>query len=271
MEIAFTKMVGAGNDFVVIDNRDGVIPEGSSRGELIRSWCTRRLGVGADGALLVETDEPTDFRMRYYNADGGEAEMCGNGGRCIARFAYINGIVSEKMTFTSMAGVHEAEILDSEVKLGMTPPCDIALHESLDIDGVLHEVHLINTGVPHVIEFVDDVDSVDVTGTGSAVRYHERFQPAGTNANFVQLVDERTFRIRTYERGVEDETLACGTGTTGAAILGSLLGRFSSPVTGITRSGLPLTIHFNRNNDSVTNVFLQGEARIAFSGTLLID
>ena len=268
MEIAFTKMVGAGNDFIVIDNRRGELPDGEARRSLLSTWCARRLGVGADGVLLVENDEASAFRMRYYNADGGEAEMCGNGGRCIARFAHINGIAPAQMTFVSMAGRHEAEVRGENVKLGMTEPHGAHLNDTLPLAADTPTVSFLNTGVPHVVEIVGDVETIDVVARGREIRYHERFAPAGTNANFIEPLDRRTFRIRTYERGVEDETLACGTGTTAAAILGCLLGHFDSPVTGITRSGLPLTIHFTCNGEHVSDVFLEGEARVVYTGTL---
>ena len=268
MDIPFTKMVGAGNDFVVVDNRSGIIPEGPGRRDLFAAWCHRRFGIGADGVLLVEPDDSLDFSMRYYNADGGEAEMCGNGGRCIARFAHLTGIAAKEMTFRSAAGHHTASILGSDVKLGMTDPTDLELRVSLPLAGGEREVHLINTGVPHVVEFVDDVTQTPVVELGREIRYHERFAPAGTNANFITPVDRHTFRIRTYERGVEDETLACGTGTTGAAIVGAILGHFDPPVTGITQSGLKLTIHFEMNENDVHSVYLEGNADIAFAGTV---
>ncbi len=270
MNVTFTKMAGAGNDFVVVDNRSGVVPEGQARRELVVHWCHRRFGIGADGVLLLEEHPTLDFSMRYYNADGGEAEMCGNGGRCIARFAYENGIAAEQMTFQSVAGEHTACIVGENVRLGMTPPTDIETGVSLPLEGGERTVHLVNTGVPHVVEFVDDVDSTDVLTLGREIRYHERFAPAGTNANFIMPVDRSTFRIRTYERGVEDETLACGTGTTGAAIIGALQGMFDPPVTGITHGGLPLIVHFAMNRGHVSDVLLEGNADAPFTGVVKI-
>jgi len=266
MNVPFAKMVGAGNDFIVIDNRDGVIPE--NRRGLIAAWCHRRLSVGADGVLLVERAADAHFSMRYYNADGGEAEMCGNGGRCIARFAYLNGIAPARIEFVSMAGRHRAEIIGENVKLGLTDPTGLALGIDLPLSVGRRTVHLLNTGVPHAVGFVDDVARVDVVRLGREIRRHERFAPAGANANFVEPVDRHTFRIRTYERGVEDETLACGTGTTAAAILGGILGHFEPPTVGITRSGLPLVIYYERDGDRLTSVYLEGDAEVAFTGTL---
>ena len=268
MKIAFTKMAGAGNDFLVIDNRAEILPV--SRKKLFERWCDRRFGVGADGVLLVEDATDAHFRMRYYNADGGEAEMCGNGGRCISRFAFLKGIAPACMKFVSAAGNHRSEIVGADVKLGMTDPTGLELDIDLPLDGGTRKVSFLNTGVPHVIEFVDDVDTVDVVGKGREIREHERFAPAGTNAMFVQPIDRRSFRIRSYERGVEDETLACGTGTTAAAVIGTVSGLFDQPVTGITRSGLPLTIHFERSGDTISNVFLEGNAEITFEGALTL-
>jgi len=271
MEVPFAKMVGAGNDFIVFDNRTGIIPDGRRRAELVRRWCHRRLSVGADGVLLVEAASDAHFRMRYYNADGGEAEMCGNGGRCIARYAYLHGIAPEAMEFLSVAGRHRARIVGENVRLGMPDPTGLRLKLTLSLADGDHTVHALNTGVPHVVEVVEDVEKVDVVRLGREMRRHARFAPAGTNANFITPVDRHTFRIRTYERGVEDETLACGTGTTAAAILGAVLGHFDPPVVGITRSGLPLAVHFTRNGDSATDVYLEGNAETPFTGTLACE
>jgi diaminopimelate epimerase len=268
MQIEFTKMVGAGNDFIVIDNRDGIVPDGDVRHSLIERWCERRMAVGADGVLLLEHDDEVDFRMRYYNADGGEAEMCGNGARCISRYAHLRGAVGTTMQFRSAAGLHTADITDLGVRVGLTDPTDIRPDYAVMLSDGEHVVSSINTGVPHVIEVVDDVDAVDVVSVGREIRYHDEFAPAGVNANFITVVDRTTFKIRTYERGVEDETLACGTGTTGAAIVGTLLGLCDSPVTGITRSGLPLIIDFKRNADMAMDVTLEGKADIAYEGIL---
>lgn len=268
MNIPFTKMAGAGNDFIVIDNRQEILPV--ARKQLFERWCDRRFGVGADGVLLVEDTVDAHFRMRYYNSDGGEAEMCGNGGRCISRFAYLNGIAPAHMEFVSVVGLHRAEIVGADVKLGMTDPVGLELDIALPLDGGARTVSFVNTGVPHVVEFVDDVSVIDVVGKGREIRHHERFAPAGTNAMFVQPIDRRSFKIRSYERGVEDETLACGTGTTAAAVIGAVSGMFDPPVTGISGSGLPLTIHFEQSGDTVSTVFLEGNAEITFEGALIL-
>ena len=268
MVIPFTKMAGAGNDFIVIDNRGEILPV--ARKKLFERWCDRRFGVGADGVLLVEDASDAHFRMRYYNADGGEAEMCGNGGRCISRFAYLKGIAPARMEFISVAGRHRSEIVGADVKLGMTDPTNLELNIDLPLGGGHRTVSFLNTGVPHAVEFVDDVDSVDVATVGREIRRHELFAPAGTNAMFVQPIDRSRFRIRSYERGVEDETLACGTGTTAAAIIGAITGHFDPPVTGITQSGIPLTIYFDRSDDVINNVFLEGNDEVTFEGTFTL-
>jgi len=268
-ELKFTKMSGAGNDFVVFDNRDGRIPE--ERAAFVRRTCARRLGVGADGVLLVERSEPADFKMRYYNADGGEAEMCGNGGRCISRYAYLHGIAGEKMTFETIAGRYRAEMVGEHVRLEMIPPKDIRLQFDINVDGNELTVNFIHTGVPHVVLFANRIDDIDVRELGRKIREHEKFAPAGTNANFVQVVDPGHIRIRTYERGVEDETLACGTGTVAAVLVGALLKRLRSPVEAVAQSGLILTVHFDLQEQKFVEVFLEGNAEVIFEGTLVQD
>jgi len=266
-ELEFTKMSGAGNDFIVFDGRDGTIPEGI-RGELIRRVCERRFGVGGDGVLILEESDGYDFRMRYYNADGGEAEMCGNGGRCISRYAYLNGIAKSKMSFETIAGVHYAEVRGESVKLKMTPPSDVRLKFGLKLDSQEVTVNFANTGVPHVVLFTDNVDSIDVEKLGPKIRYHRDFAPAGTNANFIQIIDPHTFRIRTYERGVEAETLACGTGTVAAAVIGALDGKLRSPVTALTKGGVKLKVHLKLSSDRIEELFLEGDAKVVFTGRL---
>ena len=267
MQTPFTKMVGAGNDFIVLDNRSGSLA--ADRRKLFAGWCDRRMSVGADGVLLVELSDDAHFRMRYYNADGGEAEMCGNGGRCIARYAYLNGIAPASMEFVSAAGRHEAQIVGCDVRLGMTEPFGLELEVALQLANERRTVHLLNTGVPHAAIVVGDVRRTDVVALGREIRHHERFSPAGINTNFVTPLDRRTFHIRTYERGVEDETLACGTGATASAIVGAITGLFDPPVTAITASGLPLVIHFSLADSGASNVFLEGPAAVAFDGILV--
>ena len=267
--IKFTKMTGAGNDFAVFDGRNGQLPE--DRVRFVQQVCRRRVGVGADGVLIVENNHRADFRMVYYNADGSEAEMCGNGGRCISRYAYLKRIAGPKISFETMAGLHRSEIIGGNVKLGMVDPFNARLDFKIPVAGEQIVVSFTNTGVPHVVRFVDDVEPVEVVKIGREIRYHEAFQPAGTNANFVQVLDQDRIKIRTYERGVEDETLACGTGTVAAAVLGGLHGDLSPPVEALTRGGIPLKVHFDIEQGAVKNVFLEGDAVVVYEGELTAE
>ncbi len=266
-EFDFAKMSGAGNDFIVFDGRGGIIPE-EIRRELVKKVCERRFGVGGDGVLIVEDSTKYDFKMRYYNADGGEAEMCGNGGRCISRYAYLNGIAGDKMSFETIAGVHHSEVKGENVKLEMTLPSNIKLKFGLRIDNQEITVNFANTGVPHVVLFTDNVNSINVEKLGPKIRYQREFAPAGTNANFVQVVDSNNLKIRTYERGVEAETLACGTGTVAAAVIGILDGKLKSPVAALTRGGIELKVYMKLSSGKIQELFLEGDARVVFTGKL---
>ncbi|MCL5270661.1 MAG: diaminopimelate epimerase [bacterium] len=273
MRIAFRKMAGAGNDFIVIDNRQGIVRE-EGRRELFARWCARRVGIGADGVLLVEPPaDGGDFRMRYYNADGGEAESCGNGARCIARFAHLIGAAGREMAFETQAGLYRAVVGERDVVLSMSDPRDLRRAVQLDIPGLFKgEVDYINTGVPHVVVMVNDLEQTPVFDLGRAIRHHAAFAPAGANANFIRLRpdDENGggIDIRTYERGVEDETLACGTGSVAAALVASLHGHGRSPVSVYTRGGPILRIHFApaAGGTGFTAIKLEGEARVVYEG-----
>lgn len=265
----FFKMSGSGNDFIIIDNRKGAI-DANNVCDLVRKVCRRKLSVGADGFILLEESQRADFAWKFFNADGSEAEMCGNGGRCAARFAYLRGIAGKEMSFETLAGVISAEILEDRVKLEMGAPKSISLDQSLFMEGEEHLVNFINTGVPHVVAFVDDIEECQVVSPGRKIRYHERYRPAGTNANFVCVNDRANMVIRTYERGVEDETLACGTGAVASVLIGHLKGLVSSPVTVKTRGGI-LTVHFKRLKEGFEEVFLEGDARVIYAGQLWQD
>ena len=265
--IPFIKMSGAGNDFILIDNRHPVIvPEAMSA--LAAAVCRRKFSVGADGLILIEPSEQADFRWQFFNADGSTAEMCGNGARCAARFAFMQGIAPKKMRFETLAGIIEAEISGSEVAVKMTEPVNLHLHQTIEVNNAPLELHSINTGVPHAVFFVDDIEETDVCGLGRAIRQHQAFAPAGTNVNFVQQRGS-AFKVRTYERGVEDETLACGTGAAASAIIAALLGQTAPPVEIITSGGDRLSIAFTLGNSSqIDNVSLQGPARMIYAGEL---
>jgi len=268
MTLHFTKMNGAGNDFVLVDNRAGIMALDQAG---IARLCDRHRGIGADGLLAVEPAEKgADFRMRYYNADGGEVEMCGNGARCFARFVNrLHEFALKSVTFETMAGVIGAEFLGDRVRLRMSEPHSLALNETLPVNERDLTIHSLNTGVPHAVVFVDDLETIDVRGDGAALRYHERFAPRGTNANFVRVTGSGRISIRTYERGVEDETLACGTGTVAGALIHHLLHGTPSPIDVLVRGGDTLTIGFAQTaGGAFTEVTLAGPGDFVFDGTV---
>jgi diaminopimelate epimerase len=266
MQLSFTKMNGAGNDFVMIDNRDGSLALDAARVALL---CDRHRGVGADGVLAVEpAQQGADFRMRYYNADGGEAEMCGNGARCFARFARRLGSSNSELSFETLAGVIKASFLGSLVRITMSDPHSHRPPIDLEINGKMLNVHFLNTGVPHAVVFADDIDVIDVARDGAALRYHSAFAPKGANANFVRVLTPNSIALRTYERGVEGETLACGTGVCAAALLHSLRAGSFSPIQVKVRGGDTLEVGFERSTSGFHHVTLTGPADFVFDGTI---
>jgi diaminopimelate epimerase len=265
MELEFWKLTGAGNDFIAVDNRDGLIPE-EGRAVKVADWCRRGMSVGADGVLLVEASSTADFRMRYYNSDGSEGETCGNGARCIARFAFDRSIAPASMRFETMAGTYEGEVGEGEVVVSMTDAHGLRSAIRIMDDVFEGEVHFVNTGVPHAVVFVDDPLSVDVVRVGRHLRFHPEFAPAGANVNFVRVRDPHNIDIRTYERGVENETLACGTGSIASAIVAARQGISAPPTRLNTASGEFLTVHFEPWPDGARQVRLQGTARTVFRG-----
>jgi len=266
--VRFTKMDGAGNDFILIDNRAGNIDLDRSQ---IARLCDRHRGIGADGILLLEkASNHADFRMRYFNADGGEAEMCGNGARCFARFANKVTGGHEKISFETPAGLIAAELTGDLVTLQMTEPTD--LRQSIDVRAADQDktVHFINSGVPHVVIPVSRIDDVDVRREGSAIRHHKMFSPNGTNVNFIEKRGPKELAVRTYERGVEDETLACGTGVVASALIFSVVEKVNGPITVIARGGDELHVGFEKNGNQFRNVTLTGPAKFVFEGTIAI-
>jgi diaminopimelate epimerase len=266
-KIPFIKISGSGNDFILIDNRRRILEVGPLP-DFVRRVCTRRVSVGADGLILIEPSQRVNFRWRFFNADGSEAEMCGNGGRCAARFAVLKGIAPSRLSFETLAGVIEAEVDGRRVKLQMVRPFGMELDLRVKIDEKEHRLHFINTGVPHVVEMVEEASRVAVVDWGRKIRFHPRFQPAGTNANFVQLIDRRHLKVRTYERGVEDETLACGTGAVASALIAAANGLADSPVTVETTGGEVLNIYFQKETEGFQRVFLEGDTRVVCEGDL---
>lgn len=276
--IPFMKLSGSGNDFILVDNRQGLIGP-KLAGSLAAKICTHRLSVGGDGLILIERSRRADFRWRLFNADGSEAEFSGNGARCAARFAYLKRIAPERMRFETLAGMVEAEMMQgggtggtaeglTAVKVRFPDPTGLKLHLRVDVEGVEREAHFVNTGVPHCVYLVEDPGRVDLLEIGRKTRYHELFQPAGTNVNLIKVLDPHRIQIRTYERGVEDETLACGTGSIAAALIGSLVAKVESPVTVVPQSGLELTVYFRSQGESFTDVYLQGDARAVYEGKM---
>ncbi len=264
--IRFTKMNGAGNDFVLLDNRDGGIALEPSQIERI---CDRHRGVGADGILVLEpAANGADFRMRYYNRDGGEAEMCGNGARCFARFAREKAGAGNAVSFETPAGIIRARLDGELVCLEMSEPTGMRLDLSLEAAGREVAAHFIDSGVPHVVVPVPALEEVDVRGLGAALRQHPEFAPKGANVNFSEKRGRRRIAIRTYERGVEDETLACGTGVVASALLYAATEEVDGPIGVLVRGGSEMTVGFKRLGEKFTQVTLTGPAEFVFEGTL---
>lgn len=262
----FTKAVATGNDFIIIDNRNG--EAGKEIAPLAKKLCDRKFGIGADGLLLVEPSKKSDFKMRIFNSDGSEAEMCGNGSRCIALYAFTKKIAGSAMSIDTIAGELKAAVKGDVVKVKLTEPKDIKWNFCLEINKCPYKLDFIDTGVPHTIHFVKDLDNVDVKNIGSHIRNHGEFAPEGTNADFVQVMGKGNIKVRTYERGVEDETLACGTGAVASAIISAEVEKMSSPVTVETRSGEKVKVYFEMENGNFRNVYLEGKATLVYEGQM---
>ncbi|HEY5621190.1 MAG TPA: diaminopimelate epimerase [Pontiella sp.] len=258
MKIPFTKMHGAGNDFILVDDRALVFPIHDQA--FLRLIASRRTGVGCDGIILLQPSETSDIRMRIINPDGNEVEMCGNGARCIARFAFDRGAAPKAMAIETGAGTVQAEVLGDQVRLELTDPTDLAL----DMDAELEwKVDFVNTGVPHAVVWVDNVQEIDLLRWGKLLREHALFAPAGTNADFARVEADGSLRMRTYERGVEEETLACGTGAAAVAVLAAERGRVKLPVTVHCAGGFDLVIDCIQGKTTLT-----GGAATSFEGEM---
>lgn len=268
--VPFYKMSGSGNDFIVIDNRMSVMDEALLE-RFIVNVCRRRLSAGADGVILIENSDAADFKWRFYNADASRAEMCGNGARCAARYAFVNGIAGPRMAFETDVGIVSAEIMNGRVKVKMTAPSGVDLARSLTLESGPITAAFVNTGVPHVVVEARDIEQIEVVARGREIRHHAALAPAGANVNFITPLADGTIAIRTYERGVEDETLACGTGSIASALVTALRGGQESPIDVKTRSGSMLTVHFRREGDRFKDVYLEGDARIVYSGEMWAD
>jgi diaminopimelate epimerase len=256
LRLKFTKMVGSGNDFIVIASKPFANPS-----RLAKLLCDRKFGIGADGLLLLDKCKNADLSMRIFNADGSEAEMCGNGARCAAFFN-----VKAKSRIRTSAGIINAEVYGAQVKIQLTAPQDIKLDIPLIVNGKPLKVNFINTGVPHVVIFVNGIDGIGLKNIGRSIRSHQVFSPRGTNVNFVEEKAKNLIRIRTYERGVEDETLACGTGSTAAALIFALKNNLDNLIKVQTQSGEILKVYFQKEDGEFRKVWLEGSVRIVYKG-----
>ena len=273
IRIDFVKMTGAGNDFVLIDNIEQNLQlNWSSVAPVV---CNRRYGVGADGLLVLEKSVISAFKMNYFNADGSYGGMCGNGGRCSAHYV-MEKLGLHQVKFETFDFIYTAESFDKQVNLQMRDPKSIQLNILIHILGENISAHFIDTGSPHVIIFVDRLSSelqqkikhAGIIEVGRAIRFNQHFAPDGVNVDFIQIIDDSTISMRTYERGVEDETLACGTGAVASAICAFLMGDLATQIFINTRSGEVLKVSFNKHDNKLTDICLQGSARVIFHGYL---
>jgi diaminopimelate epimerase len=265
--VAFAKMSGSGNDFILIDHRSGGLDE-SVLDRFIARICRRRLSVGADGVILIESSATADFRWRFFNADGSSAEMCGNGARCAARFAYLQRICGTEVRFETAAGLLHAQVNAMRVKVRMTEPHSLRLEVPITVSVGTLTVSSVNTGVPHVVVTAEEVERVDLAVLGREIRLHPQFAPEGANVNFICHDPDGGIAIRTYERGVEGETLACGTGAVAGALVAACRFGMPSPLRVRTRSGEILTVSFQHTESRFHDVHQEGEARLIYSGVI---
>ena len=258
MKSKFYKYQGTGNDFVMIDNRQNIFPKNNTK--LIEELCDRRFGIGADGLILLENDNSTDFKMVYYNSDGNESSMCGNGGRCLVAFAKKMNVINNETTFIATDGLHHATISENGI---------VSL-QMKDVDQVnIHTDYVfLNTGSPHHVTLVDDLEHFDVATNGAKIRYSDLYGKSGSNVNFVKQISENHFAVRTYERGVEDETLSCGTGVTAVAIAMNATGKTNAKKIQLDVQGGKLEVSFEKKNGNYNNVHLIGPAIFVFEGEI---
>lgn len=267
MVVDFTKMNGAGNDFILLDNRAGEI---ALTEEQVVRLCHRQRGIGADGLLLLVPCQSgkADWAWSFFNSDGSRAEMCGNGARCFARYVrHLTG-TSQPISFETGAGIIRAEFDGDRVSVTLTSPRDLILNQKIPLSHGTECVHFINTGVPHAVVFVPEADKVPVASVGAAIRWHPHFAPKGANANFVQVLAPGHIRVRTYERGVEGETLACGTGVTASALVSSRVHGFRSPIEVQVQGGDRLEVMFEDKGEDFQNVQLKGPAEFVYRGRI---
>lgn len=257
MIMTFYKYQGTGNDFIIVDNRLEVINKNDTK--RIETLCDRRFGIGADGFILLETDDNSDFRMVYYNADGNESSMCGNGGRCIVAFAKFLEIIENETVFIAIDGIHKAKIENETVHLQMQDVSEIKTFKS-------HQ--FLDTGSPHHVEMVSGLTNFEIKDKGAKIRYGQPYNDVGTNVNFVEQLSADNFAVRTYERGVEDETLSCGTGVTAVALAMHNSGKTKSEAVGLKTQGGLLKVTFNSDSKGYNNIWLVGPAVQVFKGEI---
>jgi len=266
MTIPFWKMHGAGNDFVLVDDRALTFPAADP--DFLRRLGARRTGVGSEGIILIQPSATADFRMRFFNPDGNEVDMCGNGARCVARLAHDLGVAPARMRFDTGAGLLAAEMAGARVRLTLTEPKDWRLNQTFELPDGRHAYGFVNSGVPHAVVRVDDLDAVDVARLGSAIRHHPDFAPKGTNANFIAVTGPQSLRIRTFERGVEAETLACGTGIVAAGLIAGRMGWVKPAVQITCASGDVLEVNYRLTAAGAEAVTLLGPAEYVFKGAV---
>ena len=260
MQLTFYKYQGTGNDFIMIDNRLNIFPKENT--QFIEQLCDRRFGIGADGLILLENHTTYDFKMVYFNSDGNESSMCGNGGRCLVAFAKQIGIIEAAAEFEAVDGYHYAKIIEDElISLQMKDVDRIAVHQ---------DYSFLNTGSPHHVQLVSDLKNLDVKTEGAKIRYSDLYGKAVSNINFVHQLENDIFVVRTYERGVEDETLSCGTGATAVAIAMHHVGKTKSNSIDLQVEGGKLSVQFKENNGVYSDVFLVGPATFVFEGMIEI-
>jgi diaminopimelate epimerase len=271
VKIEFTKMSGAGNDFIVIDNRSGIIKDGAAFAKRV---CDRHWSIGADGLLLIEISDKASYRMMYYNADGSYGGMCGNGGRCISQFAYMKHIANSTHTFEALDHIYSVTIESRDISIHMKDPISLKLNQHLmhGMKKILY--HSIDTGTQHIVLNIDDfgknidIDKFEVHRWGRLLRWHKKFAPAGTNVNFIKIAEGNVINLRTFERGVEAETLACGTGSIASAIIAYRKWKITAPIHVIPTSKVPLLINFSEVEKNIQNVTLTGPASVTFTGSV---
>ncbi len=266
--VKFAKVVGTGNDFILVDGRNGR-SLGANPARFAKEWCDRKRGIGADGLLVLLRSRKGDARMEIYNSDGSRASMCGNGLRCVVWYLHAKDHGKKEITVETGAGVMKTRVVQNErTRIYMTPPKDFRLGLKLKLNGTLYQIHAVNTGVPHAVFFVSNLEKLETASLGPVIRHHKFFKPAGTNVNWARIASPHEIAIRTFERGVEGETLACGTGAVACAVIGTVLGKLQPPVQILTASGEQLTVGFRQEKKPWEDLYLEGPAKILFEGVI---